>query len=61
MELIALLVLAVVLVGPILAAVITGLRRRDVASPREQDTGDAAAYAQIARDLRDTQNDGRGW
>ncbi len=53
--------LLAILLGPIIAAIVIGIRRPGSGAPQHSDTSEAHAYTQIASELRDVRNNGQGY
>ena len=54
-------ILLAIVAGPFVWSFVYGLMHRDSGAPRVSDASEAAAFVEIAKDLRDVQNGGKGW
>jgi hypothetical protein len=55
------LALIAIFVGPFVAALVYGLRHRNSGTPKADDTLEAPAMIQTAKDMSDMRTGGRGW
>ena len=55
------LALIAIVLGPFLAALVYGVRHRTSGTPKADDTLEAPAMVQTAKDMSDMRTGGRGW